>query len=108
MFANQSNCTVWEKGIENRMEVYTPHVFGYVYCQKTTAQTVQNVSREPDDSFLFIIHEKEIPYLPKPDDKIKAGNCPETSPPNDALTVNEVRDFRFGSERVSHIEVIAK
>ena len=108
MFTNSECCTVWEKTIQDHMEVYVPHVFYDVYCQSTTAQTVQNTSREPDDGYLFIIHQSKIPYMPKKDDKIMLGAFFEDIPQKEALTVNEIRDFRFGSWNVRHIEVIAK
>ena len=65
MFTNENACTIWEKTIQDHMEVYVPHVFYDVYCQTTTAQTVQNTSREPNDGYLFIIHQSKIPYMPK-------------------------------------------
>jgi len=108
MFTNENACTIWEKTIQDHMEVYVPHVFYDVYCQTTTAQTVQNTSREPNDGYLFIIHQSKIPYMPKKDDKIILGAFFEDIPQKEAFTVSEVRNFLFGSWNVRHIEVIAK
>lgn len=108
MFTNSQACTVWEKTIQDHMEAYVPHVFYDVYCQATTAQTIQNTSREPNDGYLFIIHASKIPYMPKKDDKIILGAFFEDIPQKEAFTVMEVRNFLFGSWNVRHIEIIAK
>ena len=46
--------------------------------------------------------------MPKADDRIMRGAVDDAQPPNTALTVTAVKDFRYGSSRAQHIEVTAK
>ena len=113
MFTNKTNCTVYEKIIQNRSPAYIRHVYGEHYQENLYAQELsQNsgnaASRNPANQTLFIIPKNSLSgYLPKPDDRILDGISEETSPPASALTVVNVKDFRYGSEQNQHIEVTA-
>ncbi|MBR1530042.1 MAG: hypothetical protein IJ642_12195 [Oscillospiraceae bacterium] len=110
MFTNRENCTVWEKTVVSRAPAYIRHEIGRNYQETTDAQEIggRNLSRSPASQQLFVIPAESMNYLPKKDDRIKDGICTESSPPTDALTVVSVKDFRFGSDYVQHIEVTAE
>lgn len=110
MFTNRSACTVWEKTIVNHAPAYVRHVTGAVYWQDTRGQTVSaGDARSPDDSVFLAIHADQIGgYLPKKDDRILPDEVDAVSPPHDALTVMQVKDFRYGSHTMQHIEVTLK
>lgn len=108
MFTNAS-CTVWEKAVQNRAVTYIRHTVGAVYWEDTRGETVNGIARDPDDRALMIVHADLLGgYLPKPDDRILRGNIADEQPPNTALTVTSVKDFRYGSAAVQHIEITAK
>ncbi|MBR3630357.1 MAG: hypothetical protein IKN55_07795 [Oscillospiraceae bacterium] len=108
MFTNMAACTVWEKTVVNRAPVYVPHVMGPVYWEDTHGETVNGITRDPDDRILCIIPAGNITYMPKRDDKIEKGASENTAPAGTVLTVTSVKDFRYGSAAVQHIEVTAK
>ena len=108
MFTNMAACTVWEKTVVNRAPVYVPHVMGPVYWEDTNGETVNGITRNPDDRILCIIPASNVDYMPKRDDKIECGMSEDASPAGTALTVTSVKDFRYGSDAVQHIEVTAK
>ena len=101
-------CTVWEKTVVNRAPVYVPHVMGPVYWEDTNGETVNGITRNPDDRILCIIHASYVTYMPKKDDRIEKGMADGNSPAGTALTVTSVKDFRYGSDAVQHIEVTGK
>ena len=113
MFTNKANCTVYEKIIQNRSPAYIRHVFGEhyqenLYAQELSRSLSNTASRNPANQTLFIIPKNSLSgYLPKPDDRILDGISEEASPPDSALTVVNVKDFRYGSEKNQHIEVTA-
>lgn len=108
MYTNRLHCTVWEKTVQNRAPAYIRHVMGPVYWEDTHGETVGGITRDPEDKILCIIHAPLVTYLPKPDDRILSGEYTDEQPPQAALTVTSVKDFRYGSAAVAHIEVMAK
>lgn len=107
MFTNQPACTIWEKTTVNHAPAYVRHVTGAVYWQDCRGQQVgAGDARSPADSVFLAIHADQIgDYVPKKDDRILPGDAAGTSPPHDALTVMQVKDFRYGSKTMQHIEV---
>lgn len=114
VFTNAPCCTVWEKTVQNRAPTYIRHTMSAVYWEDTNgielgARTGSKTSRNPDHTALIIIPAANLGgYLPKADDRILRGNVSDTQPPQNALTVASVKDFRYGSANVQHIEVTAK
>ena len=107
MFVNAS-CTVWEKTANNRSPTYIRHTLGAVYWEDTHGETVNGIARNPDDRALILVHGDALGgYFPKTDDRILRGNTADEQPPKNALTVSAVKDFRYGSAAVQHIEVTA-
>ena len=108
MYTNAS-CTVWEKTVQNRSPTYIRHTMGAVYWEDTHGETVNGIARNPDDKVLVIVHSQNLgDYLPKPDDRILRGISASEQPDRNALTVTEVKDFRYGSLPVQHVEIAAK
>lgn len=108
MFTNTDGCTIWEKTVKNRAPVYIRHETGAAYWEGTNGQT-GGKDRTPADKALVVIHAGNLGgYLPKKDDRILCGIHPEEQPPPVALTVMGVKDFRYGSPRVQHVEVTAE
>lgn len=108
MFTNTEGCTVWEKTVQNRAPTYIRHETGAVYCEDTDAQS-DGKDRSPDDKMLIVIPAVNLGgYIPKPDDRIIRGIVPDSQPPQTAMTVMQIKDFRYGSPHVQHIEVTAK
>lgn len=109
MFTNTSAVTVWEKTTVNRAITYIRHQTGAAYWEDTDGETVGNITRHPDDKALMIVSGANLgAYKPKADDRIMNGSITDAQPPAIALTVTSVRDFRYGSANVQHIEVTAK
>lgn len=107
MFTNTEIITVFHKETdsEKRLPVWEKHVFHNVYWEKCSAQSEQNKGMGESDSILCIIPEKSLKtFIPCKDDKIVYGDA--ENPEN--LTIMSVKDFRYGSGRVHHIEVTAK
>lgn len=108
MFTNTNGCTFYEKTVRNRTPAYVRHTTGAVYWEDTTAQTVSGTTRTSENAVLCIIPVKSIQgYVPKPDDRMVSGICADEQPPQTALTVMSVKDFRYGSPAVQHLEVSA-
>ncbi|MGN1403367.1 MAG: hypothetical protein ACI4XB_03495 [Ruminococcus sp.] len=60
------------------------------------------------DSVLCIIPASSLSnYIPKRNDRIICGRCNDAEPPEECRTVMDVKDFRYGSPEVQHIEVMA-
>ena len=108
MFTNKPACTIWEKTVINRAPAYIRHVMGPVYWEDTNGETVNGITRNPDDKILCIIHAPLVTYMPKRDDRILPGEVDEQSPPGTALTVSAVKDFRYGTADVQHIEITGR
>ena len=108
MFTNTEGCTVWEKTEKDRAPVYIRHETGADYWEGADAQR-GGKNRSPDDYALIVIPAANLGgYLPKPDDRIIRGVISDEQPQQSAMTVVSVKDFRYGSQRVQHVEVIAK
>lgn len=113
MFTNSEGCTVWEKTERNRAPAYIRHETGPVYWEETTGQRQSQkgtgTDRSSANQALVVIASGNLgAYLPKPDDRIANGLHTDEQPPPKALTVTAVRDFRYGSAMVQHIEVTAE
>lgn len=109
MFTNTPAVTVWEKTTVNRAAAYIRHQTGAVYWEDTHGETVNGITRNPEDKALMIVSAANLGgYMPKADDRILRGEIDDAQPPQNALTVTSVKDFRFGSAKVQHIEVTAK
>lgn len=111
MFTN-ATCIVWEMTVQNHAPAYIRHELGAVYRENTDGQEVaqsgNGTSRTPANAVFLCIPEASLTYVPKPDDRIVSGTCTDEKPPQTALTVLSVKDFRHGSARMRHIEVTAK
>lgn len=109
MFTNKPACTIWEKTTVNRAPAYVRHETGAVYWQDCRGQTVGSDPRSPDDNIFLAIPVGSITnYVPKKDDRIMPDSVADSSPPKEALTVMQVKDFRYGSAMMQHIEVTLK
>lgn len=108
MFTNRDACTIYEKTVQNRAPVWIRHTTGAIYWEETDAQAQSGTDRSPADAVRCLIPAGSLRgYVPKPDDRIVSGSCEEEQPPKDAPTVTAVRDFRYGSPAVQHVEVTA-
>ena len=107
MFTNKNACTIWEKTSVNHTPVYVRHETGAVYWQDCRGQKAgSGDARSPDDSIFLAIPVGSISdYVPKKDDRILPDFVPDLNPPKDALTVMQVKDFRYGAAYMQHIEV---
>ena len=109
MFTNTPAVTIWEKTAANHTVTYTRHQTGAAYWEDTNGETVSGITRNPDDKALMIVSAANLgDYMPKTDDRIMNGAINDTQPPKESLTITSVKDFRYGSSRVQHIEVTAK
>lgn len=89
---------------------YVRHVTGAVYWQDTRGQTAgSGDARSPDDNVFCAIPVGSIlDYVPKKDDRIMPDPVADLTPPKDALTIMQIKDFRYGATFMQHIEVTAK
>ena len=115
MFTNTDIITVFHKNIGpvQRLEVWEKHIFKNVYWENCSAQDNSKISKSmAEDNLIFcIIPEKSISdFIPRKDDKIVKGDSENLSSlkSDKYFTVMSVKDFRYGSSRVHHIEVNAK
>lgn len=111
MFTNQNGCTVWEKTVKDRAPAYIRHEEGALYWENTDGQEIRAGNartRTPENGAFVIIPAASVTYVPKPDDRILSGICPDETPPKNALTVMSVKDFRYSSPKTAHIEVTAE
>jgi len=99
--------TVWEQTTVNRAASYVRHEFGASYWEDNRGQTT---GREEDNSIFLAIPPGAIAdgYVPKREDKVLPGSIAEETPPRTALTVMRVKDLRYGSSMMQHIEVTIK
>lgn len=109
MYTNKVGCTVYERTIgTDRMETYVRHFIPSIYWEDTKGQTQSGTSRKQQDSVLCMIPASSLSgYLPKRDDRILCGRCSDAEPPDECRTIMSVKDFRYGSPEVQHIEVTA-
>lgn len=109
MFTNTAAVTIWEKTTVNHTPTYIRHQTGAAYWEDTNGETVSGITRNPDDRALMIVSAANLgDYMPKADDRILRGAADDAQPPKTAMTVTSAKDFRYGSDRVQHIEVYAK
>lgn len=107
MFTNLEGCTVYEKTVQNRTPAYTRHEFGAVCWQPDMSMESGN-DRTPHNDDFISVPEDSADYLPKRGDLIVNTVVPDVQPPVNALTITEVKDLRYGSKRVRHIEMKAR
>ena len=101
MFTNTSGVTIWEKTVINHTPTYIRHHTGAAYWEDTNGETVNGITRNPDDRALMIVSAANLgEYMPKADDRIMNGIVADAQPPKTALTVTAVKDFQYGSDRV--------
>lgn len=99
---NVSAVTVWEKVTVNRAPTYIRHELEACYWEDTRGQTD---SRTPADSIFLAIPGAGVTYLPKKDDRVLSGSIPDETPPREALTVMQVKDYRYLLPGLYHVEV---
>lgn len=107
MFTNTEVITIFHKttDVEKRLSKWEKHLFYDVYWENCSAHSESNKSMTENNGILCIIPEKSLKnFIPCKDDYICLGDVDE----HGSLTVMEVKDFRYGSGKVRHIEVIAK
>lgn len=104
MFTNCEGCTIYEKVTVDRAPSYIKHTTGDIYWEPSTGQT-DGSDRRPKRSVFVNIPDFSTDYLPKEDDRVVCGIIESTTPPATALTVMNVKDLRYGSPRVRHIEL---
>ncbi len=107
MFTNTKVITVFHKTTDNekRLPVWEKHLFYNVYWENCSRQSTESKSMTESDKIFCIIPEKSLKnFIPCKDDYICLGDVDEKG----SLTVMEVKDFRYGSGNVRHIEVTAK
>ena len=108
MFTNRAGCTIYEKTIQNRAPTYTRRELGAVYWEGTQKQN-NGTDRTPQNNAFISIPVTSIGnYLPKKGDRIVDELIADEQPPDTAMTIKAVSDFRFGSPVTQHIEVTAE
>jgi len=106
MFTNCEGCTIYEKTVVNRAPVYIRHTTtGPIYWQPDEGQ-MDGKDKKPQKKVFVNMPATSVDYVPKVDDRVVCGIINDTAPPPDALTVDNVKDLRYGSPRVQHIEMI--
>lgn len=110
MFTNQPACTIWEKATVNHAPAYVRHVTGAVYWQDCRGQQVgAGDARSPEDNVFVAIQPGSLSgFMPKKDDRILPGDVAGTSPPSEALTIMQVKDFLYAAPMMQHVEITAK
>ncbi len=105
MFTNTKVITVFHKTVKNRLPVWEKYLFYDVYWENSSGQSESSKGMTESNQILCIIPEKSLKsFIPCKDDYICLGDVDE----HGNLTVMEVKDFRYGSGKVQHIEVTAK
>lgn len=107
MYTNREGCTIYEKTVQNRAPTYIRHITGAVYVETTSAQE-SGSDRKQDNAVFISIPADSVAYVPKKDDRIVCSVIDDEQPPPTAMTIMSVRDLRFGSPFIQHIEVTAK
>lgn len=97
--------TIWEKTVIDRAPAYVRHVTGAAYWQDCRGQ---NNGRDAEDNVFIAIPAMSVSYMPKKDDRILPGEVEGASPPGDALTVMQVKNFLYAAQMMQHVEVTAK
>lgn len=105
MFTNTKVITVFHKTVKNRLAVWEKHLFYDVYWENCSGQSEESRGMGESNEILCIILEKSLKnFIPCKDDYICLGDVEEKG----SLTIMSVRNFRYGSGKVRHIEVTAK
>ena len=107
MFTNTKVITVFHKttDTEKRLPIWEKHLFYGVYWENCSGQSKEDEGVEENNEILCIIPEKSLKnFIPCKDDFICIGDVDEKG----SLTIMSVKDFRYGSGKVRHIEVTAK
>lgn len=107
MFTNTKVITVFHKttDIEKRLPMWEKHLFYDVYWENNSGQSEESRGMGESNEILCIIPEKSLKnFIPCKDDYICLGDVEEKG----SLTIMSVKDFRYGSGKVRHIEVTAK
>lgn len=107
MFTNTKVITVFHKStdVEKRLPAWEKHLFYDVYWENCSGQSEENKGMGESNEILCIIPEKSLKgFIPCKDDLICLGDVEEKG----GLTIMSVKDFRYGSGKVRHIEVTAK
>lgn len=107
MFTNRPGCTIYERTIQDRAPVFVRRECGPVYWEDTYSQQ-DGSDRAPQNSAFIVIPATSTDYCPKQGDKIVGEIIADENPPANAITVMTVKDFRYGSPKVQHIEVTAQ
>lgn len=107
MFTNIAGCTIYEKTEVNRAPAYVRHVTGPVYWEPSIGET-DGKDRAEQNSIFVSIPSESVTYLPKTDDRIVGEIIIDVTPPATAYTVTNVKDLRYGSPKVQHIELTAR
>lgn len=107
MRTNINGCTVYEKAKHNREPIFIRHQTADVYWEETLSQR-DGKDRAPANKALIIIPKDSTDYCPKTGDKVIGRIIADEQPPVNAMTIMSVKDFRYGSPKVQHIEVIAE
>lgn len=107
MFTNIEGCTIYEKTVVNRAPAYIRHVTGPAYWEPSIGET-DGKDRAEQNSIFVSLPSASVTYLPKTDDRIVGEIIGDETPPPTAHTVMNVKDLRYGSPRVQHIEITAR
>lgn len=107
MYTNIDGCTIYEKTVVNREPVYVRHVTGRVYWQPSVGES-DGKDRSEQNSIFVSIPAASVDYLPKTDDRIVGSIIEDEQPPQTAYTIVNVKDLRYGSPKVQHIELTAR
>lgn len=115
MFTNTEIITVFHKTVDkkSRLEVLKKHNFHNVYWENCSAQDNSKISKSmTEDNMIFCIipESSVIDFIPYKDDLIVKGDFENVHNlnSNQYFTVMSVKDFRYGSDSVHHLEVNAK
>lgn len=108
LYTNRMGCTIYEKTIRNRSPTYIHRTIGAVYWEEKLERADGADRSSHGEVFISIPALSAGSYVPKTDDRIVGEIITDEQPPNTALTITAVSDFRFGSGAVRHIEVTAK
>lgn len=113
MFTNRKGCTVYEKTVQNRSPTFIRHEIKNIYWEDTYSQEINNTQggsyrTSQNEALIFIPENSLTDYLPKVGDKIVGEIIPDENPPDNAMTIMTVKNFRYGSPAVRHLEVTAE
>lgn len=113
MFTNRKGCTVYEKTVQNRSPTFIRHEIKNIYwedmqSQELNGQRGNNYRTSENEALIFIPEISIQEYSPKVGDKIVGEIIPDDNPPDNSMTIMTVKNFRFGSPAVRHLEVTAQ